>query len=81
MPAAAFATAAGKLLWLLKVLADANDWIHDSDLAIIFKVSERTIERDFARLVRLGAPVERRPNWGYRTTKEVKLPLSRQVKK
>lgn len=35
MPDAAFATAAGRLLWLLKLLADADDWIHDSDLALI----------------------------------------------
>lgn len=61
---------------MLKLLADADDWIHDSELALIFGVSERTIERDFQSLLRLGAPVESRRGLGYRTTKKFQIPLA-----
>jgi len=56
VPAAAKNSKPIRCLWVLKLLSE--DPIHSTELAILFDVSERAIQRDVATLKAAGAVIE-----------------------
>lgn len=72
IPEAARENRTARCLWLLKLLSEAKDPVHDTELAVLFGTAERTIERDLSFLAELGVKLERSAR-GYRITEGYRL--------
>lgn len=60
-PLVAKSNRAARCIWILKILSEAGEPIHDTELAVLTGAVERTIERDLKLLTNLGARLERSP--------------------
>lgn len=56
IPAAALKSKTVRCLWILKFLSEEP--IHATELALLFSMSERGIQRDILTLKAAGAPIE-----------------------
>ena len=72
VPAAAKTSNPIRCLWLLKLLSEEP--LHFTELAILFSVSERAIQRDIATLKAAGAVIETAER-GYLLRGRYALPL------